>query len=51
MVNFPPDWNIAVGTFDPDWKIPERFEDFESGRDRILERVLEDVAARRQSND
>ncbi len=39
--SFKPHWNIAVGSLEPDWPVPTRFADFAAGRDRPLERILE----------
>ena len=44
MTLWPEEWNIAVGSFEPDWPVPMKFADFKAGRDPVLERVLEDVS-------
>ena len=46
MTRFPSEWNIVVGSFEPDWPVSTNFEDFEAGHDRVLERVLKDVSGR-----
>ena len=42
--SFPARWNIAVGSFEPEWPVPTSFADFEAGRDRPMERILAAVA-------
>ena len=46
---FPSRWNIAVGSFEPEWPVPESFADFEAGRDRAMERILAAVTEPRAS--
>ena len=51
MARFPDAWNIAVGSFEPDWPVSTTFVDYEAGRDQVLERVLEDVREHTQIED
>lgn len=41
MLEYPEHWNLVVETLDPDWPVPATFADFASGRDPVLERVLQ----------
>jgi hypothetical protein len=43
MAQWPERWNVAVGTFEPDWPVSSTFADFASGRDPVLERVLSQI--------
>ena len=47
MAQFSPKWNIAVGSLEPDWKVPTTFADYEAGLDKVLKRVLEEAAPQR----
>ncbi|MCP4600910.1 MAG: hypothetical protein GY847_10340 [Proteobacteria bacterium] len=47
MAIYPPKWNIAVGSLEPDWKVPTNFADYEAGLDKVLKRVLEDASLQR----
>jgi hypothetical protein len=43
MAQWPENWNIAVGSLEPDWPVPSSFADYESGRDPVIARVLADI--------
>jgi hypothetical protein len=43
MAQWPESWNVAVGTFEPDWPVSSTFADFASGRDPVMERVLSQI--------
>lgn len=38
-------WDVAVGSFDPDQRIPERSVDFLAGRDAVVEWVLSEIGS------
>lgn len=47
MAQHPAHWNLVVETLEPDWPVQTTFADFASGRDPVLERVLQHEAGQR----